>query len=390
MSEERLKVLLVDLAADVPPPDDRLIDSAWVAARRRRRRGRVLATAGVAAALVIGAVGVAGPLTGTREPARVDRSPASSPSAVETPLASRPRPADASYGGVPVWWAPPASEEARLTWFGSTLPRSIDLSPGRSPVVPGDSALGVFTVQEAESARPLRFLVLTRDGETRELPASHLEPVQDEFGNAAALTPWNGGLSPDGRQVFFAQRSSLEVYDFTSGTWITLDTADFTAEGARWLEPGTIWVPTELGGISGTTYGVDGRLDATDVRHTDPSLGVTAADEPYGIWADSGDAVAGSYFLQGPVEGGPYTNPEAVVAQQGERRAVLALGINGRYKGCCPVVGWVDDSVVALQSGDRVLAWDVATGALHRVAELVGVDPETERADASWAWQALR
>lgn len=390
MTEQRLRDLLVDLASDVPPPDDGRIGAAWNEARWRRRRGQVLAAAGVAAALVVGAVGVAGTSSDGRGPTPAERSPATSPTAVESTPPSSPRAPDASYGGVPVWWAPTAADEAGLSWFGSVLPRSIDLSPGRSPVVPGEPALAVLTVQEAESARPLRFVVLTPDGETHELAASHLRAVRDEFGNAAALTPPNGGLSPDGRHVFFAQQSSLELYVFASGTWITIDTADFAAEGARWLDPGTIWVPSGLGRSSGTTYGVDGRVVSTDVRHTDPSLGVTTADEPYGIWVDSGDAVAGSYFLQGPVDGGPYTNPEAVVARKGDRRAVLALGINDRSKGCCPVVGWLGDSVVALESGDRVLAWDIVTGTLSRVSELVGVDPETERTATSWAWQALR
>lgn len=390
MTEQRLRDLLVDLAADVPPPDDERIGAAWTEAQWRRRRGQVLAATGVAAALVIGSVGVAGSLSDGREPTPAERSPATSPSAVESTPPSGPRAPDASYDGVPVWWAPSATEEARLSWLGSVLPRSIDLSPGRSPVVPGEPALAVFTVHEAESARPLRFLVLTADGETRELAAGQLEAIRDEFGNTADLTPWNGGLSPDGQHAFFAQQSSLELYVFDSGTWITIDTADFVAEGARWLDPGTIWVPSRLGGASGTTYGVDGQVIAAGVRHIDPPLAVTEADEPYGIWVDSGEAVAGSYFLQGPVDGGPYTNPEAVVARKGDRRAVLALGINDRSKGCCPVVGWVGDSVVALESGDRVLAWDMVTGALSRVSELVGVDPETERTDTSWAWQALR
>jgi hypothetical protein len=389
VSEQRLKDLLEDLVADVPRPDGQRIDMAWQAARRRSRRRGMAAMVSAAAVVIAGTAVVGGTLTDDREPSPGAPTAGGSPSPTATSSPSV-RPPDAAYDGVPVWWAPTAADEAGLTWFDSALPSSIDLSPGRPPLEPGEPALGVFTVLDVETERPSRFLVLSSDGETRELAADHIEENRDEFGNVGALTPFNGGLSPDGWHLFFAQQRSIELYDFESGSWTTIETPEWLAEGARWLDAQTIWVPDTFGGRVGSTYGIDGRLLASGVRRVDPDITVTASDEPYGIWVDSGNAVAGSYFLSGPVEGGPYTNPEAVVARVGDSRSVLALGIDGRSKGCCPVVGWLGGGVVALESGHRVLAWDTVTGAVYRVADSTGLVPGREGVDSSWAWQALR
>ena len=388
MSEQRLKDLLEELVADVLAPDGHSVDHAWQAARRRNRRSHVLVAAGVAAVMVAGTAVVAESLTDGGEPAPAP-SPASPSGPERQSPSSRPAAPDTTYGGVPVWWAPPAEDEAGLAWLDSALPRTVDLSPGRPPVEPGSPVLGVFPVHDLEASEPGRFVVLTPDGDTRELDADHVEANRDENGNAAALTPFNGGLSPDGWHLFIAQQSSIKLYAFASGTWTTIDTPDWLAEGARWLDAATIWVPHALGGGIGSTYGVDGDLLASDVRHGDPRLSVTAGDEPYGIWVDSGKPIAGSYFLHGPVDGGPYSNPEGIVARVGGKSFVLALGVDGRGKGCCPVVGWLGEDVVAFRSQEGVLAWQVGTGTLFRVSELTGLEPGKEAAGASWAWQAL-
>jgi hypothetical protein len=51
---------------------------------------------------------------------------------------------------------------------------------------------------------------------------------------------------------------------------------------------------------------------------------------------------------------------------------LLAIDLDGgRSKGCCPVLGWYNDHTVLVGSnGVRVLAWDIATGDLFRVADL--------------------
>jgi hypothetical protein len=384
MSEQRLKDLLEELAADVPYPDGQDIDAAWQAARRRTRRVSVLAAASAAVALIVGTTVVFGTRTGddSLPPGNGTPSPASS-----APERTEP---DAMYGGVPVWWAPPAAAETRLQWIDSKLPKTVDVGPGQPLVEPGESALGLFAVNDLEAGRPVRFIVLTATGDTRELPARHIEGNRDQGGNAGALMPFNGGLSPTGRHVFLAQQSSIELYDFASGTWTTIDTPDWLAEHARWLDAKTIWVPNGPDSDVGSTYGIDGRLLDPEVRHSESDIQLTAADQPYGIWVDAPSALAGTYFLHGPVKGGPYGNPEGVVARVGNKTSILALSVDGRGKGCCPVVGWLGDDMLGFESGGRVLAWKVATGAVYRVTDVVGLKRGTEAVASSWAWQALR
>lgn len=391
MSERQLKDLLGEIVDDVRA-DGHRVDAAWDDARRRRRRATTLSAAGAVAVLCIG-TGVAVATrsgNGAPDPSEPTGPATSSPSGPATDEPSS-RPADGTYRKAQVWWAPEPDTEASLPLVDSALPREIDLSPGLPDVRPLQSARAVFTLHAARGYGPERLVVLTDDGTTWELPVDQIEANRDEFGNTAALTPPNGGLSPDGRHVFFAQRSSIELYDFATAQWRTIDTPDWLAEGARWLDGDTIWVPNGqvLSGV-GTTYDVSGQqLDPAYPRMFS-DLDLAPADEAYGTQAfgANGD-VAGSYFLAGPVSGGPYTNPEAVVARTDGRTSVLALSIEGRYKMCCPSVGWIADDLVAFESQGRVLAWRPGSADLYLVSETVGV-PAGEVPVASWAWSALR
>jgi len=51
-------------------------------------------------------------------------------------------------------------------------------------------------------------------------------------------------------------------------------------------------------------------------------------------------------------------------------------GETGRVKGCCTVLGWADGRTVLYESrgvhGRWVLAWDVTTGTVSRVTQVVG------------------
>lgn len=384
MTENRIRELLDELVVDVPRPDPAQVDRAWRVARGRRRAGSLLAAAAVASLVAGGAVTFGAlrddiePLPGQRDP-----SPTSSP----TPQPQTPP--DTTYEGAPVWWAPPASADAQLDWLESRIPREVDLSSGLPSLETGERALALFTVYDREPSALDRLVVLTADGETRELEADHLGRNRDEDGNGGALTPFNGGVSPDGAHVAFAQPSSLELYDFGDGSWTTIDTPDWAAEGARWLSSEALWVPDVMGGELGTSYDVDGKVVATSVARADPNLGVSRDDTPYGIWVDARFALAGSYFLAGPVSRGPIANPEAIVARAQGRTSVLALGQEGRGKGCCPVVGWLSEGVVALETNGRVLAWTVGSDTLHRVAETTGLATRREYTSASWAWQSL-
>lgn len=382
MNDQLLKQALDDLAAAEPEAATPDLEAIWQSARTRRTRGTVLAVGGLAVAVWLTAGGVQA-LTGLRSaPVAATPSPAASPS--PSPSAS---PA-ASYRGAAVWWAPPAASEPGLAWLAGRLPRTLDLAPERPTFEPGTSALALFAVTDADTGEPKRLLLLTADGDLRRLPSDHLKGLQDEGGNAAALTPANGGLSPDGWTLFVAQRDTLELYDLRTGTWRTLPTTEWAAEGARWLDAGTIWVPDVMGAAAGSTWAPDGTRLEHQVSWRPPDLAPDEGDEPYGVWVDAGQALAGSYFLAGPVDGGPVSNPEGIVARSGGRTTVLALAQADRRKMCCAVVGWLDAGTVAFGSVDRILAWQVATGELRRVSDVTGVT-SGEHAHTTWAWHAL-
>jgi hypothetical protein len=383
MNDQSLEQALSDLAATAPATAGVDPDVVWQAARRRRRRTTALAAGGLAVALAVTAVGV-GFGIGGRGSAPIAASPSPAPSAGPSPSAS---PA-ADYAGAGVWWAPPAAAEPDLGWLASRLPRTIDLTDPAPAFEPGAAALALFTVTDADTGQPRRLLLLTATGQVRALSGGHLRAFLDEGGNAAALTPFNGGLSPDGWTLFVAQRDALEVYDLRSGAWRTLATPEWAAEGARWLDATTIWVPDAPGAGSGTTWAPDGTALERDVAWSPPELAPTTDDVAYGVWVDAGEALAGSYFLAGPVTGGPVSNPEGIVARIEGRTAVLALAQADRGKMCCSVVGWLDAGTVAFDSGDRVLAWRVSTGQVFRVSHVSGVAAD-EIARATWAWQAL-
>lgn len=385
MNDTSLKQALDDLATALPASPAPDLDTVWQTARRRRTRGGLLLAGGLVVALAAAAGGVQAVVTGLGSaPVAATPSPRPSPSA--SPSAS---PA-ASYGGAAVWWAPPATAEPDLPWLDGRLPRRIDLATdsARTDFTPGVSALALFTVVDGDTGEPRRLLLLTADGEVRRLPAEHLRAFHDEGGNAAALTPLNGGLSPDGWALFIAQQDGLELYDLRTGRWRTVATGEWVAEGARWLDPGAIWVPEVLGADTGTLWAVDGTRLAEGVGWGPPDLAPSEADEAYGVWVDAGDDLAGSYFLAGPVPGGMVSNPEGIVARIGDVTSVLALSQADRGKMCCAAVGWLDPETVAFRSQQRVLAWHVPTGRLHRVSDTTGV-AGNDRALVTWAWRAL-
>lgn len=387
MTARQLHDLLDDLVSGTAPVD--LVDVAWDRARRVRRR-RTAAAAGATAAVLVGATALA---VVDRDGRDTEVPPVVTPSATGStspePSPTGDEPPDTTYDGIAVWWSPTVPEEAELPWVeDSPLPRFIDLMPRSPEPAVLDSASAVFAVFD-EGGGLTRALVLSPDGAMSALDVAHLDPARDESGNAAALLSADGGLAPDGRHVFFVQNSSLEVYEFATGTWRTIDTPDWVAEGARWLDAATIWVPSALGASGGSTYGVDGRaLGFTEVN-AKAAIG-PAQGSPYGPVKVTRGAIAQTNRLVGPVvpvPEGNVSNPEAVAVRQGGTQLVLALddplAASGRSKGCCPVVGLLDADTVVFESSGRLLAWTVGTHDVRRVAEFIGTTDEGYA--ASWA-----
>lgn len=381
MTDQRLRDLLHEQVADLESTDRSA--AAWAGARRiRQRRITVVASAAVATVAV-----VAGSLVLTKGDGGEPTDPAPTPTTERSVQSSSVEPGR-DYRGAKTWWAPSDAAEKDLPLLrGTPLPDEIDLAEGAPAHPTGVRAVAVYQLS-GESAAPGRVVVIGTDGASYSLDVGRLDPVTDEQGNA--LTPLMAeSLAPDGKRVFFIQESSLEVYDLTTGTWATYATVRWLAEGARWISATDIWAPGELGrpnGI-GTTYDAAG--GSPDTSWSAPRRVWDTSDEPFGIVRETqGGGVAQAMFLaeaaldpQGVSMGG--LDAVAAKVNWGDVAHLLVMPgpDSGRWKGCCPVVGWLDDATVVLQSRSntsRILAWRVGTPDLQRVSRLVGWEPGEE------------
>lgn len=387
MTDQRLRDLLHEHVADLAPPD--LGARAWAGARRtRQRRAAVVAGAAVATVAV-----VAGSLALAKDDGGSPADPAPTPATEQPAVGSPVVEPGADYRGARTWWAPSGAEERNLPLLGGTpLPAEIDLAPGAPAHRAGVQAVAVFELA-GESAAPGRVIVVGADQTSYSLDVGRLDRVTDEEGNT--LTPLTSeSVAPDGQHVFFIQDSSLEVYDLTTGDWTTYETVPWLAESARWISATEIWAPGELGAPdgAGTTYDVTG-AEPTSVP-TDPRVWDTS-DEPFGPVRESADGgAAQAMFLADEATGPAGTRLgglDALAARvgSGDVELLVTPGLDeGRWKGCCPVVGWLDGETVLLQSRSnesRILAWRVGTPDLQRVSRLVGWEPGEESPVGSFA-----
>ncbi|MFC5728715.1 MULTISPECIES: hypothetical protein [Nocardioides] len=413
MTDQRLRDLLHDRVADLDPDDlGDLGGPAWARARRtRHRRAAVVGGGAVAAVLAATAVAVLpgdGPAPPAQNPTKTQTPSVPSPS-VSAPTGPAPKAVRAGeQHGAQVWWAPDKSDEAALPRLQvAGVPEQVDLSAGSPPHRAGVRATAMFMVGDGDRFAG-RVVILGTDASTYSLDVGRLEPVADEQGNQ--YLPFNEeSLSPSGRFVLFRQQRSLEVYELDTGEWTTIDTPDWLAEGARWSSDTEIWVPHLLGAgaVRGTTYDVDrGRVGPASSTYV--SIWETGAGSGYGPlrteqtgqFSGRGPSVAQAQFpgvsLTDPT-GTLVSGADAVVTgdQSGQEVSVLVLpyGLNapeGRWKMCCPVVGWLDggrDTLLFASRGSdsRVLAWRVGTPDLFRVTQLTGWVPGQDYHVASYA-----
>ena len=377
MTTEKLRDLLHEQVSDVTMTD--LSTAAWRDGQRIRRRRGIAVVGGTAAAAVAVAAGVS--VLGD-EPGRRPTGPATStppPTSEPTPTPSGP---DGRYAGVPLWVAPRVAEEAALPRLeGTGLPAQIDLSPGAPSAAGIDRAVAVLGVWPDGDLS--RVVAVGADGGSYDVPVDGtLEAVSDEQGNViSALT--QESLAPGGRRAFFVQERSLEVYDFRTGEWTHIETPPWLAEGARWLTDTEIWVPQRLGDTgSGTSYDVDGGAPLVSmVRWLGMTWPGSGSGEAFGPLKSTSDGLAQSHFLS--------DGTDAVVTVVDGRPRVLGFdGLDERWKGCCPVVGWSDGDTVLFESrsaGARVLAWRVGSHDVRLVSTIVGWVPGEESYVASWA-----
>ena len=242
------------------------------------------------------------------------------------------------------------------------------------------------------AGRDERAFALTASHRIVEIDTSRLDRLTDESGNGRnPLSSYS--LSSDRLKAFFIQKSSLEVLDFVTGEWTSIDTPDWLAEEARWVMPAEIWVPTELGEDSNGTIHPVGPGE-TRTATVDWIRGRTGPDdEPWGSpvagRAGTAQAAFASLSLVSPTR---FVGPEIIFVDQRGERSVLAFDRGpaeegARAKGCCVPRSWIDDDTLVFSSfsseGQRLLAWDVGTQHVYLVSDIVGPASITALADLS-------
>lgn len=385
MTDQRLRELLTERVADVTTID--LASGAWDRAAGVRRRRRAAAGVVVAVVAVVGATSavVSGP--GDHEPTP---PPATSSSDPAVPRAER----DGRYAGADVWWAPSTDQEARLPRLRSALPAEIDLGSPVGDVPAGVEALALFQLWGEE---PGEVIVLGRAGTSYTLDASRLDDYVDARGNTLPVVTAES-LAPDGRHAFFVQERSLEVYDFGDGSWTSIPTERWAAEGAAWQPPALIRVPIAGAGVPEVRLVSASGKERGTTFASNHIAGFRDRDDPYGrsAWGRGGWG-AQAMYLAGPVGRG-VSSVDAVAVVDGtlsgrvlEADKVLAMrpeAEGGRWNQCCPVIGWLGNDLVLFESRSgaaRILAWRPGTPDLFRVSDIRGWTPGEESYVASFA-----
>lgn len=376
MTEQRLRDLLADVVGDVPAPD--LVGQAWDRSQqlRNRRRAAFVGAAGLTAGVIVaGAVWLGGDGTSTPiGPVATSTAPIESPERTQGAT----RPPDARLAGAPVWRAPDKIAEADLPLLpesASGLPATIDLG---GPAVdirssPLPRALAAFEVGDNSTERFRELLLLGPGGELRRLDIGDIDPYYDVNG-APMLSPES--VSPDGTRLMLRQPGSLMVYELSENSWQEISTRGRSVEDARWTPDGSAVVVQDIAvtvpGDELTDPGTAPRSPADSRFPIDSWWGPARSFE--GTTAQAG-------FLS---ESLPETMIKSavevyqVIAVEGHRTALFAFpeGISrddSRWKGCCPVVSWLDEATVAFESSGEartILAGDIETGRFWRLATI--------------------
>lgn len=301
----------------------------------------------------------------------------------------------------PVQIAPILAKEASLPQAQAEFPRLLDLAKAAPDLVrePIDRALALF-----QTGGDAGVQVLGSDGRLRSLGVS-LEPGGDGANKGTALTV--GSLRADGLAAAFGQPDGVVVVDLLTGTSRRYEVHGTGAKYAghseyiehiSWHPDGkTLFVSgrsaylldTATGKLQRTSarggesaFADDGQLvafAADGLLHFDPSTGaqltptgprvsVSGYSPPVtrgsrvarGVWHEGGEAIAALDLSSGSVT-----------------RLLSFKGTDqGRQDGCCGPVGWLNDDTVIVSTQDsapgtnRLLVWDVRTGALTRLTEL--------------------
>lgn len=379
MTHQRLRELFDERVADVATVD--LVDAAWQRARAVHHRRAVVGVA----AIVVAIVGTTAVVVGAN-----DGEP---PPPVTTPSTDGLKAVRfGKYSHARVWWGPTTEQEAKLPVLtGTAMPPVIDLAPKES-MPTGMNALALFQVEAEE---PGRVVVLGADGATYSLDVARLEPIVSGGDEEPPLTEHS--LSPDGRHAIFAQEGSVEVYDFVDGRWTSIATGQPEPFGVHWSEDGSlIYVPRSGTGPTSDLYSPTGERRGSGLGEDNYFSLRTVNGTGHGpvVRSVRDDGARGMGM------GGPVLAPDG-----SEHRFVEAIGAggrdwpedllafppdrdDGRWKQCCPAVGWLDADTLLFESRHeegRILAWKAGTPDVYRVSDIRGWKPGEESYVASFA-----
>jgi hypothetical protein len=399
MTERDLGTLLERASEHLAEVD--FTQGAWSAAvaERQHRRRVVLGTVGAVAAagLAVTAVQLGGSTTSPPTPATSSRTTAATPTLSD----------GTAYAVMPL-----EGKESQLPDFDAGLPSEIrtggaqtDLSARSAP----DSVVAVFLQQESDVYRPV---LVTATGKQFRVDTLSLGPTHDAGGNSG--TPLDPrAIGGGGRYIVFPQPGKVVRLDTHTGDTVTYPVPSQVLEHADWLsgdgailardesrawridpdEPGASAVQV-AGGYAGRFRFSVGSGDSglRVVRHDGLGRATEAVPLKAPVYELAGETVgtdswaaSGAYFDQdvtsrvivrgkGPI----YQGLVAADVESGSARVLLAPenpdGQEGRYKGCCTVLGWADATTVLFQSvgrhGHWILAWNVRTGQVYEVSHI--------------------
>lgn len=412
MRPHDVKVLLEDAVAEIHEPEAAvdLASRVWADAtairRRRRRRTGMVVSAGIAG-LVAAAV-IANP--------RLDRSAeqvAPSPEPVPSPVVTVAR--AGQINGAPYWIGPAAGSEAWLDRIPTALGDRLTVPTGmvsdlkQRPVRRIAAVLLRRVPGAQERYRPMLLSVSGRWAES----SIELVPTQDSEGKKyLPLAPT--AVSPSDGMVAFAQPNSVVVLESATGISRRIPVPSATIRNVSWAptgdrllvsgdriafrvivgvgaageqtveqvaapsDPRSMTSPLALDrdpiGETLISYDVEGRRK-TEHRPKLPvaqwwgSTSTAGALAARAFEPDASPQLLGSSAGIAVVEAHPSTPAKLLALPDGADVT--------RESGCCQVMGWWDPHTVLFESrtsgDDWLLAWNVLTGQVRRVAEL-GVD----------------
>ncbi|GAA1561903.1 hypothetical protein [Kribbella lupini] len=399
MRREDVAPLLQQAADGLPEPD--LADAAWaggLSIRRRRRRTQVIVAVLVVLVLAVAGalVAVKGPSFGLKPP---DDVPTHPPGFV---------PPAGQIAGMDFWIAPQAGSEAWLNRMVTPMGGELDYPDDPEPLAekPVDDIAAVVLSRNGDKFRPLLLASTARWSEAD----VDLVPIV----TGAPLS--TGAVAPSGRLVAFPQPGAVVVLDSTRATVQRIPVPDRDLRSVSWLGD------SERLLVSGprSTYRVS--VTGQEIVAVQPSVDPDAGTAPYRLDGVATQVALMRYTRRGwmadtpvqlPVQswsGQTFTNgnvaarvfvadvlpqvqtvasrPQVVAAISAVDSRPSRLLVMGetppatppptgpptpaavRERGCCAVLGWYDSETVLFRAADWLLAWNLETGQVRRVAEL--------------------